>query len=127
MIRRLFIGRGIRSERRLCQDVHLNLAYRWFCRLGLNDVVSDHSTFSSNRHGRFRDADLLREVFESVAFAAAGNQPLASAISATSLGRLAGPFANTKPYTASCPRNALMCCVRCRTSRSRLRKIAALA
>lgn len=66
MIRMLLIGYclGIRSERRLCEEVHLNLAYRWFCRLGLDGVVPDHSTFSKNRHGRFRDCDLLREVFE---------------------------------------------------------------
>ena len=57
---------GIRSERRLCEEVHLNLAYRWFCRLDLNDLVPDHSTFSKNRHGRFRDSDLLRHVFETV-------------------------------------------------------------
>lgn len=55
---------GIRSERRLCEEVHLNLAYRWFCRLGLDGAVPDHSTFSKNRHGRFRDSDLLRELFE---------------------------------------------------------------
>ncbi|MDB5575510.1 MAG: transposase [Bradyrhizobium sp.] len=66
MIRMLIIGycMGIRSERRLCDEVHLNLAYRWFCRLGLDGDVPDHSTFSKNRHGRFRDSDLLREVFE---------------------------------------------------------------
>jgi hypothetical protein len=57
---------GIRSERRLCEEVHLNLAYRWFCRLGLEVDVPDHSTFSKNRHGRFRDSDLLRHVFETV-------------------------------------------------------------
>ena len=56
MIRMLIIGYcfGIRSERRLCEEVHLNLAYRWFCRLGLDGDVPDHSTFSKNRHGRFR-------------------------------------------------------------------------
>jgi len=66
MIRILLIGYcfGIRSERRLCEEVHLNLAYRWFCRLGLEGVVPDHSTFSENRHVRFRDSDLLRELFE---------------------------------------------------------------
>src|SRR6202045_2376158 len=57
---------GIRSERRLCDEVHLNLAYRWFCRLGLDGAVPDHSTFSKNRHGRFRDSDLLRRLFETV-------------------------------------------------------------
>ena len=57
---------GIRSERRLCEEVHLNLAYRWFCRLGLDGGVPDHSTFSKNRHGRFRESDLLRRVFETV-------------------------------------------------------------
>jgi transposase len=66
MIRMLIIGycMGIRSERRLCEEVHLNLAYRWFCRLGLDGDVPDHSTFSKNRHGRFRDSDLLRKLFE---------------------------------------------------------------
>jgi len=66
MIRMLLVGYcfGIRSERRLCEEVHLNLAYRWFCRLGLEGEVPDHSTFSKNRHGRFRDCDLLRELFE---------------------------------------------------------------
>ena len=54
MVRMLIVGYcyGIRSERRLCEEVHLNLAYRWFCRLGLEDSVPDHSTFSKNRHGR---------------------------------------------------------------------------
>src|SRR3546814_37551 len=68
MIRMLIVGYcfGIRSERRLCEEVHLNLAYRWFCRLGLEDAIPDHSTFSKNRHGRFRDNDTLRFVFEKV-------------------------------------------------------------
>ena len=68
LIRMLIVGYcfGIRSERRLCQEVHLNLAYRWFCRLGLDGDVPDHSTFSKTRHGRFRESDLLRELFETV-------------------------------------------------------------
>src|SRR4051794_40576298 len=68
LIRMLLVGYcfGIRSERRLCEEVHLNLAYRWFCRLGLDGEVPDHSTFSKNRHGRFRDSDLLRRLFETV-------------------------------------------------------------
>lgn len=68
MIRMLIVGYcyGIRSERRLCEEVHLNLAYRWFCGLGLDGGVPDHSTFSKNRHGRFRDSDLLRRLFETV-------------------------------------------------------------
>tara|TARA_R110002051_G_C8691525_1_gene493126 strand:- start:84 stop:1460 length:1377 start_codon:yes stop_codon:yes gene_type:complete len=68
LIRMLLVGYcfGIRSERRLCEEVHLNLAYRWFCRLGLDGDVPDHSTFSKNRHGRFRESDLLRELFDTV-------------------------------------------------------------
>jgi transposase len=68
LIRMLLVGYcfGIRSERRLCEEVHLNLAYRWFCRLGLVGAVPDHSTFSKNRHGRFRESDLLPELFETV-------------------------------------------------------------
>ena len=68
MIRMLIVGHcfGIRSERHLCEEVHLNLAYRWFCRLGLEDPVPNHSTFSKNRHGRFRESDAFRRVFEGV-------------------------------------------------------------
>lgn len=66
MIRMLIVGYcfAIRSERRLCEEVHVNLAYRWFCRLGLDGKVPDHSTFSLNRNGRFRDSNILRHVFE---------------------------------------------------------------
>src|SRR6478735_10733924 len=68
MLRMLIVGycMGIRSERRLCEEVHLNLAYRWFCRLGLDGKVPDHSSFSKNRHGRFRQSDILRHMFETV-------------------------------------------------------------
>jgi transposase len=68
MIRMLIVGYcyGIRSERRLCEEVHLNLGYRWFCRLGLEGKVPDHSTFSENRHGRFRESDTFRHLFELV-------------------------------------------------------------
>jgi transposase len=68
MVRMLLVGYcfGIRSERRLCEEVRLNLAYRWFCRLGLEDKVPDHSSFSKNRHGRFRESDVFRHVFEGV-------------------------------------------------------------
>ncbi len=68
MVRMLLVGYcySIRSERRLCQEVKVNLAYRWFCGLGLEDRVPHHSTFSVNRHGRFRQSDILRKVFEQV-------------------------------------------------------------
>ena len=68
MIRMLVVGysMGIRSERRLCEEIHLNLACRWFGRLGLDGKVPDHSTFSKNRHGRFRESDILRHLFETV-------------------------------------------------------------
>lgn len=72
MIRMLLVGYcyGIRSERRLCEEVHLNLAYRWFCRLGLEGQIPDHSTFSKNRHGRFAESDIFRRLFEEVVGAA---------------------------------------------------------
>ena len=72
MIRMLLVGYcyGIRSERRLCQEVELHLAYRWFCRLDLDDAIPHHSTFSANRLGRFREADILRHVFERVVWSA---------------------------------------------------------
>jgi len=68
MIRMLLVGYcyGIRSERRLCEEINFNLAYRWFCRLGLEDRVPDHSTFSKNRHGRYQESGLFRFVFETV-------------------------------------------------------------
>src|SRR5471032_907344 len=71
MLRMLIVGYcyGIRFERRLCEEVTLHLAYRWFCRLDLNDEVPDHSTFSVNRHGRFRHSDIFRQIFEAVVFA----------------------------------------------------------
>lgn len=66
MIRMPIIGYciGIRSERRLCKAVHLNLAYRWFCRLGLDGAVPITRPSRKNRHGRFRDSDFLRKLFE---------------------------------------------------------------
>ncbi|MBP2570377.1 transposase [Agrobacterium tumefaciens] len=67
-MRMLIIGysMGIRSERRLCEEVHLDLTYRWFCHLGLDGKVADHSSFSKNRHGRFRQSDSLRHMFKTV-------------------------------------------------------------
>ena len=74
LIRMLIVGYcyGIRFERKLCEEVELHLAYRWFCRLDLDDKVPDHSTFSVNRHGRFRDGDILRQLFEAVTRACMG-------------------------------------------------------
>ena len=68
MIRMLIVGYcyGIRSERRLCEEAEMHLAYRWFCRLDLDDRVPDHSTFSVNRHGRFRSSNIFRQLFEAV-------------------------------------------------------------
>jgi transposase len=68
MMRMLIVGYcyGIRSERRLCEEVELHLAYRWFGRLDLDDKVPDHSTFSVTRHGRFRESDAFRQVFEAI-------------------------------------------------------------
>src|ERR1700746_1452641 len=68
MIRMLIIGYlfAIRSERALCRDVRVNLAYRWFCGLGIEDKIPDHSAFSRARNERFRDSDIFRRVFEHV-------------------------------------------------------------
>ena len=68
MVRMLLVGYcyGIRHERRLCQEVALHLAYRWFCKLDLDDKVPHHSTFSVNRLGRFRESEILRHIFERV-------------------------------------------------------------
>jgi transposase len=68
MIRMLIMGYvfAIRSERRLCAEVQVNLAYRWFCKLGIEDKIPDHSVFCRARHERFRESDALRRVFEGV-------------------------------------------------------------
>src|SRR5262249_33267019 len=68
MIRMLIVGYAfaIRSERRLCSEVRVNLAYRWFCKLGIEDKIPDHSVFSRARHERFRESNALRRVFEGV-------------------------------------------------------------
>ena len=68
MIRMLVVGYvfAIRSERALCREVQLNLAYRWFCGLGIEDNIPDHSAFSRARNERFGDSDIFRRVFERV-------------------------------------------------------------
>src|SRR5512132_73571 len=68
MIRMLILGYafGLRSERLLCREVRVNLAYRWFCGLSIDDTIPDHSAFSRARHERFRDSDMFRRVFERV-------------------------------------------------------------
>ena len=68
MIRMLLVGYvfALRSERRLCSEVQVNLAYRWFCKLSVEDQIPDHSVFSRARHERFRASDALRRVFEGV-------------------------------------------------------------
>lgn len=68
LLRMLLVGYlyGITSERRLVEEVRMHLAYRWFTRLGLEQEVPDHSTFSKNRHGRFRQAGIFLEIFEEI-------------------------------------------------------------
>src|SRR6201990_111833 len=68
MIRMLVVGYvfAIRSERLICREVQVNLAYRWFCKLGIEDAVPDHSAFSRARNERFRKGDIFRRVFERV-------------------------------------------------------------
>jgi transposase len=68
LLRLLLVGYlyGITSERRLMEEVRMHLAYRWFSRLGFEREIPDHSTFSKNRHGRFRGAGVFLEVFEEI-------------------------------------------------------------
>src|ERR1700753_324492 len=68
MIRMLIVGYvfAIRSERQLCREVQVNLAYRWFCKLGIEDKIPDHSAFSRARNERFREGNVFRHVFERV-------------------------------------------------------------
>ena len=107
MIRMLIIGYcfGIRSERRLCEEVHLNLAYRWFCRLGLVGQVPDHSTFSKNRHGRFRQSDLLRCSLRDGAAAPGSYFRKRQDYCAARQGMSSGFSTNNQPPTPSSPGN----------------------
>jgi transposase len=68
MIRMLLVGYifAIRSERRLCAEIQVNLAYRWFCKLDIEDKMPNHSVFCRARQERFRESDILRRVFEGV-------------------------------------------------------------
>jgi transposase len=68
LLRLLLVGYlyGLTSERRLLEEVKMHLAYRWFTRLGFDQEIPDHSTFSKNRHGRFRQSGVFREVFEEI-------------------------------------------------------------
>src|SRR6202162_375957 len=68
LLRLLLVGYlyGITSERRLMDEVRMHLAYRWFTRLGFEQEIPDHSTFSKNRHGRFRQSGVFRKVFEEI-------------------------------------------------------------
>jgi hypothetical protein len=68
MIRMLVVGYvfAIRSERSICREVQVNLAYRWFCKLGIEDAIPDHSAFSRARHERFRQGGVFRQIFERV-------------------------------------------------------------
>jgi transposase len=68
MIRMLVVGYvfALRSERLICREVQVNLAYRWFCKLGIEDAIPDHSAFSRARNERFREGDVFRRVFERV-------------------------------------------------------------
>ena len=97
MIRMLIVGYcyGLRSERKLTQEVDLHLAYRWFCRLDLDDKVPHHSTFSENRLHRFQESDVFRHIFERVVAAcmAAGGTMRNSAMRVPSRFRIS----NLKP------------------------------
>jgi transposase len=68
MIRMLVVGYvfAIRSERLICREVQVNLAYRWFCKLGIEDAIPDHSAFSRARNERFREGEVFRHMFERV-------------------------------------------------------------
>jgi transposase len=68
LVRMLVLGYvfAIRSERAICREVQVNLAYRWFCGLSIEDRIPDHSAFTRARNERFRDSDILRRVFERV-------------------------------------------------------------
>lgn len=61
---------GISSERRLVDEVHHNMAYRWFLGFGLTESIPDHSVFSYNRKQRFGDSDIYEEIFNEIVLVA---------------------------------------------------------
>ena len=65
MIKMLLVGYlyGIRSERKLEEEITLNIAYRWFCGFNVMDRIPDHSVFSQNRRRRFNDSTIFRDIF----------------------------------------------------------------
>jgi transposase len=85
IIRMLIIGYvfAIRSERALCRDLRVNLAYRWFCGLSIEDKVPDHSAFSRARNERFRESNIFRKVFEHVVGACIDCGPSSSSMAGT--------------------------------------------
>ena len=101
LLRMLIVGyvMGIRSERRLCDEVHLNLACSWFCSLGIDRAVPDHSTFSKNRHGRFRDSDVLRQLFEAT-FATCMHKGLSAGKCTRSTRVWSGPTPSANTFAA---------------------------
>jgi len=80
--------------------IHLNLAYRWFCRLGLDGDVPDHSTFSKNCHGRFRESDLLRKLFETVVARCMKEGIVGGDRLCSLMGQGAGLFRSSTPWDA---------------------------
>jgi transposase len=68
LLRILLIGYlyGITSERKLVEELRMHLAWRWFTGLGFDQEIPHHSTFSKNRHGRFRESKLFEQLFEQI-------------------------------------------------------------
>jgi transposase len=68
LFRMLFIGYlyGIKSEARLEEEVNYNLAYKWFCGLGVTEKAPDATTISQNRRRRFRDNNIAEQIFNEI-------------------------------------------------------------
>ena len=68
LLRMLLVGYlyGVTSERKLVEELRMHLAWRWFTGLGFDQEIPHHSTFSKNRHGRFQESHLFRELFEEI-------------------------------------------------------------
>lgn len=100
LFKMMFIGYlyGIRSERQLEREIQMNIAYRWFLGLGLNDPVPDHSTISWNRRTRFKNTTIFQDIFDEIVLQAMNHRMIGGRVLFTDSTHLKAN-ANKKKFT----------------------------